>query len=300
MSMDINESQLKYLFESYVRGTMTAASEFFNVAPSSVSRQIANLEKELGVSLLEKGKHRVVLTPAGQLLVEYYRERQGRRDTLVAALDDLKSSHRGSVTLATGQGLLGPLLVPAVRAFQNLWPGLGVHVHEVSNQQAVNMVCNDEVFFAVVFETPEERRLRTRFRLVQHWRVVMRPDHPLAHRRSITLRELAEQDLVLASHGFRSRELLERAAREEKVVLDPVMTCASIPLVLDCVLSGLGVAVLNDLYVREAMAQGRLTVVPLEHPLLGRVEVHGVARAGRRLPRSAATLLDLLALEGRS
>ncbi len=296
--MDINDSQLKYLFESFSRGTMTAASEYFNVAPSSVSRQIAALERELGVSLLEKGRHRVVLTPAGQLLVDYYQERMGRRDALVAALDDLRSTHRGSVSLATGQGLLGPILMPAVRAFRHSWPGIRVQVYEVSNQQAVNMVCNDEVHFSIIVETPEETRLRTRFRLSQSWRLVMRPEHPLALRPSVGLKELSQHDLVLASHGFRSRQLLERAAKEAQVALDPVITCASIPLVLDCVMGGLGVAVLNDLYVREAIARGRLVGVPLEHPLLGNVEVHGVVRAGRRLPRSALALLDQLGAEG--
>ena len=296
--MDINDSQLKYLFESFARGTMTAASEHFNVAPSSVSRQISALERELGVSLLEKGRHRVVLTPAGQLLVDYYQERMGRRDALVAALDDLRSTHRGTVSLATGQGLLGPILMPAVRAFRQGWPGIRVQVFEVSNQQAVNMVCNDEVHFSIIVETPEETRLRTRFRLSQRWRLVMRPDHPLASRPFVTLKELAAHDLVLASHGFRSRQLLERAAKEAQVALDPVITCASIPLILDCVMGGLGVAVLNDLYVREAIARGRLVGMPIEHPLLGNVEVHGVVRAGRRLARSALALLDQLGAQG--
>jgi hypothetical protein len=49
--MEISDSRLKYLYEAHRQGTMRAASEFFNVAPSSVSRQIASLERELGLTL---------------------------------------------------------------------------------------------------------------------------------------------------------------------------------------------------------------------------------------------------------
>lgn len=298
--MDINDSQIKYLYESFRRGTMRAASEHFNVAPSSISRQIAGLERQLGIALVEKGRHNVQLTAAGQLLVDYYRERMGRNETLGAALDDLKASRKGSVSFATGQGLIGPILIPALRAYRETWPEIRLHVHEVSNQQAVSMVCEDDVHFGVVLETPEEPLLRTRFRLAQPWRLVMRPDNPLASRKSVSLADLANEPMILASHAFRSRQLIERAAKESGVSLDPAITCASIPLVLDCVMAGFGVALLNDLYVNQHLAAGRLKSVRVAHPMLEKVEIHAVVRAGRRLPRSSTTLLDLLEEHGKA
>jgi len=63
----LNEIPLKYLYESARQGTMRAASEELDVATSSISRQITSLEKELGISLIEKNRRGIKLTEAGQL-----------------------------------------------------------------------------------------------------------------------------------------------------------------------------------------------------------------------------------------
>ena len=65
-------------------------------------------------------------------------------------------------------------------------------------------------------------------------------------------------------------------------------------------MAGLGVAVLNDLYVRQPISDGQLVGIGIDHSDLGRIEVHGVVRSGRRLSRSASALLDLIEKQGRS
>lgn len=292
--MEINDSQLKYLYEAFRRGSMRAASEHFDVAPSSISRQIAGLERQLGVALVERGRHAVKLTPAGQLLVSYYRESLHQRQGLIAALDDLRGMRQGSVSLAVGQGLVGSILIPAMAAFRREFPGIRLNLHEVANQQVISMVVDDEVHFGVVLEPPREPRLRSRLRLAQPLRLVMRPNHPLAKRASVSLQELVAEPLILAGPSFRSRQILEQITREEGLQLDPAITCSSIPMVLSCALAGLGLALLTELYVTEHVAAGRLAAVPIAHPALDRVAIHTVVRVGRRLPKSAVTLLDLL------
>ena len=68
------EIRLRYLYEAARLGTMRAASEELNVATSSISRQIAALEKDLGMRLIEGGRRKIKLTEAGDAAFAYYRE----------------------------------------------------------------------------------------------------------------------------------------------------------------------------------------------------------------------------------
>jgi DNA-binding transcriptional LysR family regulator len=82
---------------------MRAASDYLNMAPSSISRQIAGLEKELGIDLVEKSRHTVQLTSAGQLVLQYYRDRLSQRETLISGIDDIRGRRKGHIVIAVGQ-----------------------------------------------------------------------------------------------------------------------------------------------------------------------------------------------------
>ena len=104
--MDFADARLAYLYESVRLGTMRAASEHLNMAPSSISRQIASLERELGIDLVEKSRHTVQLTTAGQLVLQYYRDRLSQRESLISGIDDIRGQRKGQMVLAIGQGLI--------------------------------------------------------------------------------------------------------------------------------------------------------------------------------------------------
>jgi DNA-binding transcriptional LysR family regulator len=298
--VDIQDAKLKYLYESYKRGTMRAASEHFGMAPSSISRQIASLERELGMPLVEKGHHTVKLTPAGKLLVDYYRDRLGHQESLVSSLDDLRGLRRGGVTIAVGQGLLGAVLVPVMKRFLAEYPGLRLHLREVATSQALTMVCEDEAHFGVLLEPPSDPQLRTRLAIAQPVRLIMQPAHVLAKRKSVAARELVGHALVLPTNTFRTRQILERIEQDEGFRVDPVITSASIPMICNCVREGIGMALLPEMVVASELRAGQLIAIPLEDPAFNRFAVHVVTRLGRHLPKSALLLLDMLERESKS
>ena len=106
-SRDFSDERLRYLYEAARLGSMRAASEYLDMAPSSISRQIRGLEKELGVELIERSRHIVQLTAAGQLVLQYYRDRQSQREALAASIDDIRGHRAGHIVVAVGQGLSG-------------------------------------------------------------------------------------------------------------------------------------------------------------------------------------------------
>ena len=120
---DFSDERLRYLYESARLGSMRAASEFLNMAPSSISRQIAGMEKELGIELIERSRHTVQLTAAGQLAVQYYRDRLSQREALTSSIDDLRGHRQGHIVVAVGQGLVRMPLVRSLSEFVEKFPG---------------------------------------------------------------------------------------------------------------------------------------------------------------------------------
>ena len=80
----LGENRLRYLYEAARLGTMRAASDELNVATSSISRQIAALEKELGMRLIEGVRRKIKLTEAGNVAFAYYREMQAHQELFLS------------------------------------------------------------------------------------------------------------------------------------------------------------------------------------------------------------------------
>jgi DNA-binding transcriptional LysR family regulator len=295
--MEISDSRLKYLYEAHRQGTMRAASEFFNIAPSSVSRQIAGLERELGLVLVEKGRHTVHLTEAGKLLVDYYRERVGRHEALISALDDLRGMRTGHVRVAVGQSLVNSLLATVIQRYRTEWPGIRVHVTEVATQQVLALISQDEVHFGLLLNPPSDSQLRDRFSFALPFEAVVPRDHPLADKPLVALRDLFQYPLVLPTPNFRSRQMLEDIAIKEQLTLNSAVTVSSIHMLMSCIRAGVGVGVLPNIYLNQEPGTESLVSIPIDNEALSSFTVHAMTRLGRTLPHSAQVLLDLLERE---
>lgn len=291
---DFADDRLRYLYESVRLGTMRAASEYLNVAPSSISRQIAALEKELGVDLVEKSRHAVQLTIAGQLVLQYYRDRLSQREALISGLDDLRGRRKGHITLAVGQGLVRMPLVRSISDFVGKYPGIAITIRNASTRDVVSLVRNDEAHFGVTLDSPHDPRVKTRMVIPQPLCLISYPDHPLTKRNSVSIRELKDERLILPEDGFRVRQILNQVEREKGIFLKPILTASSIQMLSDCVLAKIGVTIIPEACVLDQLEAGKLLSTSISDPQLRDSKVHVVTRIGRQLPGSVNYLMDAL------
>src|ERR1700759_2086672 len=116
---------------------MRAAADHLDVAVSSISRQIAQLEAEVGVALFEHGRRSVMLTDAGRLLIEYFGEQRTQRETFERRLADLKGLRAGRVRLAVGEGFVGEALSGVLSRFVAKHAGLNLDVQVTPSSSEV-------------------------------------------------------------------------------------------------------------------------------------------------------------------
>ena len=287
-----HDNRLRSLAEAVRGGTMRAASENLNVAPSSISRQIAQLEEELGVTLIERNRTPLKLTEAGELALRYYREFMTQQEAFISQVGDLKRLKGGTVKLAVGEALIGDPLQSVLEQFMSEYPEIRVFVRTAGTADVVSLVLDDEAHMGMVFQPEPDAKIRVRASSDQPVKAMVNPAHPLARRSSVKLADLADERLAMPEATFRIRQVMRIAESQEHVFLRPVMVSNSLMVLKEFVLSGAGIAILPGIAAHSEVANGTLHALPIDHPSLKHTSASVITRLGRQLPVGAVRLLQ--------
>jgi DNA-binding transcriptional LysR family regulator len=292
---DLQDLNLRYLYEAARLGSMRAAADQLGVAVSSVSRQISQLESDVGVALIEHGRRNIKLTEAGALLIEYYNEQQTHREAFEARLADLKGLRAGRINLAIGEGFICTRLSGLLARFMARHRGLVVDVRiTASSADVARLVVEDEAHLGLAFQSSDDPRVRVLASVIHPLCAIMRPTHPLAGRAFVTLSDLAAHPMCLPESSFRTRQILKLAETIEHVSLQPDITSNSIVLLKHLLAEGEYLTLLPMLAVSEEVARGEFAAVRVQSASLQDTSVHLIGRLGRHLTPAPLRLMTAL------
>ncbi|MCA8890059.1 MAG: LysR family transcriptional regulator [Parvularculaceae bacterium] len=287
----LKENGLLYLFRAASLGSMRAASDELDVAPSSISRQIGMLESQLGVSLLEKSRRQVKLTEAGELVCQHYRDRLTQEESLLSKIDALKSINAGVVSIVVGEAFLTKQFRDMLEQFMIEFPRMTINVTVGSTQEIVNEVSDDDAHIGICLDTPQHPKIARRMAINQPIRLIVRKDHAFSNRQSVKLSEISVLPIALPNETYRIRNIIQMAQREDDVFLEPVMKTNSLALITDFILSGRGVSIMPEIVVQAELDEGNLVAVPIENKTLESTKSCLILRSGRELPTGAYELM---------
>ncbi|SNS41941.1 transcriptional regulator, LysR family [Sphingomonas laterariae] len=288
------DNALNYFYEAANLGSMRLASDKIGVAVSSISRQIAQLEAEMGIALIERGRRSIRLTEAGRLAFEYHRNQLADREALMNQLRELREVKTGRIDLAVGEGFLGAAFTDIIDGFQRRNPGIAITVSSGTTSELVRMVLDDEAHIGMIFNTTNEPKIRTRATVGQPLMVLCAPRHPAAALPSLTIADLARFDLCLPPKGFRIRTILNDAEKRAQTWLEPRLVTSSLQMMRDAARAGRAVTVLPRISALTEIEEGTLVARPLLDAELEHSTVSLVHRLGRQLDGAPARLLGLL------
>lgn len=285
---------LSYFQVTASLGSMRLASEQLGIAVSSISRQIAQLEEEVGMPLFERGRRSIKLTEAGELLLEYAREQVAGKDALLGRFRDLQEVRSGHVVLAIGEGFLGNTFTSIFDRFQRLNAGIALTIVTASTSEIERMIVEDEAHLGMILHASSEPRIRNRVSVLQPLMVMCAPTHAVAQLESLSLEDLKRFDLCLPPKGFRIRRILNEAERHAGVWLSPKLTTTSILVMRESAKLGSMVTVLPRISALSEIGDGTLVARPLRSAELEHTTVSLVHRVGRRLDGAPLRMLALL------
>jgi DNA-binding transcriptional LysR family regulator len=200
---------LQYVDAVARHGSIRAAADALHVAASAVNRRVQDLEEELGTSIFERLPRGVRLTAAGELFLGYARRRSADLDHVRSQIEDLRGVRRGSVAIAASQALAPAFLPRAVLDYQGAHPGVAFEVKVLDRERAVQAVADFEADLALVFNPPDLRGLRVLAQARQRTCAIVAPDHPLAGRSSVRLKDCLQYPLALPDSSLSGRSVLD-------------------------------------------------------------------------------------------
>jgi DNA-binding transcriptional LysR family regulator len=291
----LDPRRLRVLREVAARGSFSAAAEALAFTQSAVSQQVAALERETGTRLVERGVRPVRLTDAGGALLAHAEAVLARLDEAEQELAEIAGLRRGRLRLASFPTAIATLVPRAVALFSRRHPEVDLTVVDDHRQGLLPRLARWELDLALIYDheaLPEPHvELERTHLLDDRFDLVVPEGHPLAHRASVALGELAgETWLGGTPDGAYARIVLHscRAAGFEPRV---AFGSDDYNAVQAFVTVGLGVAMLPRLAL--AFARPGLARVALEEPPVRRIAAARLAASYR----SAATASMLSVLE---
>ena len=256
--------------------SFTKAAAQLRIAQPALSRQVQDLEEEIGVDLLKRSPRGVTLTAEGKLFLDLARDLLRRADESVDQVRALARGHYGELHIGYAPSPTVEILPPALAAFQKTFPRVNVLLHDGSRRELVEGLQSGALQLAIMPEAPaggiEFETLRA-YPLC----VAFAPGHPFARLRSVPLEKLAAEPLV----GFSRMDYPEYHTFVENLFhplgLKPrlAVECDSASSLITAVETGRGVALSISIF--KIVSGKRLVYRPLD----GTKEVIpvGIARA---------------------
>ena len=264
-------SRLRLLRELAQRGTMIAVGAAFGMTSSAVSQQLATLEHEARVKLLERIGRRVRLTAEGQRLVAH-------AETILAAVEaaqlDLKAAGeipRGVLEIGCFPSYAKARLVPAIIRAQTRYPEMRVLLHELEPADSIAAVREGRCQMAVSFgynlaPRPETAGLAAT-QLLEEPVLLALPKSWRASRNPIDLKRLADADWIVGSRQKDDVDLAERACALAGFVPRMTHTIDDYDLLLRMVAAGCGIGFVPELGLQSPAAKGVILRAPRGVPI---------------------------------
>jgi DNA-binding transcriptional LysR family regulator len=286
---------LRYVDEVARAGTIRKAAEKLNVTASALNRRIMDLEDEVGAKLFERKPQGVRLTSAGELFVQHAREELAEVVRLRSSIEDLRGLRRGTVRIACSQALAFDFIPKAMARFRKRYPLVTFAVTVLDHDRAMAALSDYEVDLVLVYRPTFLANFQPVMKLQQRLVAMMAPDHPLATKSPLRLRDCARHPAALADRSIAGRTLLDEFSARTGQQFSIAIESNSFELLRSCVLHAGMISFQIEI---GAGAEGETDGI-----VSRRIDTRDIAEAdlvlgqlqGRSLPVASAVFVETLA-----
>jgi molybdate transport repressor ModE-like protein len=212
--------RLRVLAEVARQGSFSVAAEELYLSQSAVSQQVATLEKEVGMPLLERTRGGPKLNDAGRMLVRHAEAALARLEEAEHELKAIAGLEGGELRIASFPSASATLLTEALAEFGSRHPGVRLSVTEAEPEQSVPKLRAAEIDLAIVFDypmlpsQPGDRDIERALLLTESMYLALPKDHPLAKAHTVGLANLADEPWLCGVCPSSCGEVVKQACRQ--------------------------------------------------------------------------------------
>jgi DNA-binding transcriptional LysR family regulator len=218
-------------------GSIRRAAERLNIAPSALTRQVQDVEYELGTPIFERLAQGMRLNAAGELLVRHIRDQVADLERVRSQIADLSGIRRGHVALACSQAFVTRVVPEEVEAYRARFPQVGFTVQVRDHLQAVAAVVAFEADLALIIQPPPSAELHLLYSGRERLCALMRVAHPLAAVKGpVRLRDCLVHPMALPDRTLAIRLHLDQALARRGIALTCTAESGSLEFLRNLVL----------------------------------------------------------------
>ncbi|MBI1847723.1 MAG: LysR family transcriptional regulator [Candidatus Rokubacteria bacterium] len=273
---------------SFSRG---AALNF--VSQSAASQSVQQLERELGVALLDRSRRPFGVTAEGQTFYAATRELLESWEKAKAGVAAVKARIDGTVRVAAIYSVGLHDMSRHMQRFMSLYPNARVQLECLHPHKVVEAVLGDEADVGVMSYPPADRALAVVPLRLEPMAFVCHPSHRLARRRLVVPADLAGESFVAFDPELTIRRAIDRALRQHNVKVNPVMAFDNVETIKQAIMIAAGVSILPRHTVAKEVGIRTLAAVPFGIPDLVR-PVGIIHRRQKHLTPTVSRFIEVL------
>ncbi len=260
----MNRNHLALFQAVAAAGSISAGAAAARVSQPAVSRQIAELEDELGVRLLDRLPRGCRLTEAGTILSHHAQRWLAVETDAARAIGEYRGLRQGRLSIGASLTVGGYLLPLLLAEFHRRHPGIELKVEVANTQWVQQALLEDRVEVGLTEGPAEAAELESAVFFPDELVVIAPAGHPFLGRGPVTARELVREPLLLREEGSGTRLVVEQALRRKGLRPQPLLSLASPEGIKSGVAAGMGLAFVSRLSIALELKAGLLAVVPLK------------------------------------
>jgi DNA-binding transcriptional LysR family regulator len=273
--------------------SISRAAAHCGISQSAATQHVQEVERRLGLPLVDRSTRPLALTDAGKLYAEFCRDVLRREEQFVVSLERLKGEAEGAVRIASIYSIGLSEMSRLRQEFERRFPHAQLHVDYLRPDKIYEAVLGDHADLGLVSYPVAKRELA-----VIPWRkekmaVAVAPSHPLASKALLHPADLNGQDFIGFDEDLLIRRDLDRFFRDHGVEVNQTMQFDNIQTIKEAVVLGSGISILPERTMQTEIEEGRLVSVPLHAPDLLR-PLGIVHRKRKKFNLAAQAFLNLL------
>lgn len=233
---------LRYFTAVAEAGSVSAAAELVHVTQPAISRQLRDLERDLGVELFNRSVGRLRLSAAGREFLPHAQDVLRRAESARAAARSYAAGRLERITIAAPTTTLTDVIAPFLATLGDTDPMPSLFE---SDPHEAYIALRHGADLAIVTEPPKDPLARMAIASLPVWAYV-RADHPWSDRTAVPLDELAAETVLALNPTFKPRQILDVALRDAGLAPARVVDCSNPQVAQALAAAGRGVAVVSD------------------------------------------------------
>jgi DNA-binding transcriptional LysR family regulator len=277
--------------------SFSKSAKLNGITQSAVSQQARAMERHFKTLLIDRSQKQFQLTREGQRVYESAKEILHTYDKLLSELQEMKKVISGTIRISTIYSIGLHELPPYIKKFLHDYPSVNVRVEYRRSNLVYEDILHNSVDFGLVAFPVKQRQIEAIAFRNDHLVLIAHPNHPLAKKGDIELKELAGQKFIGFDPDIPTRKAVDQIFRDYKLEIEPVMEFDNIETVKRAVEIDHGIAIVPMATVHQEIQQGTLSAIHFKGKDFTR-PLAILHRKGRVLTPAMKKFIETLGLEG--